>query len=101
MITIFFAITTALSLTGVFYSVKRNLIYMEKLEQIDELVQNSLNVLQDSYNSIDRKSKLEVFFDDPVVRELVQDISNAKSAIEVISSHLDDVVDNDDDSVDD
>ena len=67
-------------------------MYIEKLEQVDDVVQESILALTDIHDSIDRKSKLEVFFDDPVVRDLLQDMTNARTVVDRISRTLDDVV---------
>ena len=64
---------------------------MDKLEEIDESIQEVLDILEVQYQIINQKTKIEVFSDEPVVRNLVQDITNARNAVLKSAKILDDV----------
>jgi hypothetical protein len=51
-------------------------------------IEESLEVLSFYQKRIERKSKLEVFSDDPVVKELVEDIKQSKKAVLLVSEKL-------------
>lgn len=84
---IFISVTT----TGLVLSIKKNLMLMDKLEEIDESIQEVLDILEVQYQIINQKTKIEVFSDEPVVRNLVQDITNARNAVLKSAKILDDV----------
>ena len=81
-----------LSLTGLFYSVKRNLEMMDKLEDLSGSLEGVVKILEDQHEKIDSKTKIEVFSDEPIIRELVQDIATARDAVKKSTSILEDVV---------
>jgi hypothetical protein len=68
-----------------FFSVRKNLELMETIEETaenyEEFTKEVLEQLNYYYNKIDKKSKLELFLDEPVTRELVEDIKGTKKAI--------------------
>lgn len=76
-----------------FYSVKKNLFLLEKLEQIDDTLDSVVELLETQHEKILSKTKIEVFSDEPLVRDLVQDISIACDAVKKSSEMLKDVVD--------
>jgi hypothetical protein len=68
-----------------FLSIRKNLELMETIEETaenyEEFTKEVLEQLSYYYNKIDKKSKLELFLDEPVTRELVEDIKGTKKAI--------------------
>lgn len=84
----------ALSLYGLtasillFYSVKKNISLLEKQETIAEQLDESLELLDVCYANVSIKSKIEVFSDEPVVKDLLSDIANAREAILLIANKL-------------
>lgn len=78
--------------SGLLYSVRINLSYSDKLDEIQSVVQESLDVLNDQYTNIEKKTKLEVFFDEPVVKDLVQDIATARDAVLAVAKVLDETL---------
>ena len=79
---------------GLYLSVKRNLEYMETMETAADSFQEAIDKLNYYYAQIDRKSKMELFLDEPVTRELIDDIKGTKKAVkeaaEKISVFLED-----------
>lgn len=67
--------------TCLFYSIKRNIELMDKLEEIDEMLINVFSTLEEQHRKIEAKTQIEVFSDEPIVRELVQDIRAARDAV--------------------
>jgi hypothetical protein len=67
--------------TVLYISIKRNLAWMELFEDLTESYKETLQELQVLYNSVNRKSKMELFLDEPVTRELIEDIKGTKKAI--------------------
>lgn len=68
--------------TCLFLSVKKNLQLLETIEDIAENYKETIEELNYYYEKIDKKSKLELFLDEPITRELVEDIKGTKKAIE-------------------
>ena len=65
-------------------SVRRNFQLMDRLETVEDAVDDALEILDEQHQKIDMKTKIEVFSDEPVVRDLVTDIFVArKSVLEV------------------
>ena len=91
------ALTVCLVLCGVsstvaFVSIKKNLEFMERIDEIEGAIQNAIDVLDIHREKIDQKSKIEVFSDEPVVKELVQDIASVRNAVLDVAKLLDDTL---------
>jgi len=71
-------------------SVKKNIEFMETFDDIQESLQRSLEILEEQKEKISQKSKLEVFSDEPVVRNLIRDIVESKNAVISVAKLLDD-----------
>lgn len=74
--------------TGLYVSVRKNLEYMEMLEDAAVSLQESIDDLNVCYAKIDRKSKLELFLDEPITRELVEDIKGTKKAVKAAAEKI-------------
>ena len=92
MISLIFALGFFTSSSLLFFSVKRNMEYMEKLDEIEESLQQSIEILEVQYQTIAQKTKIEVFSDEPLIRDLVRDISVAKNAVLHVAKLLDDSI---------
>lgn len=73
-----------------FFSVRLNLKNVDKLEKINERIEESLDVLDVCYQRATARAALEVFSDEPVVKELVEDIRISKDAILLVANLLTD-----------
>lgn len=86
---IFLAVTLTATLYGLFFSVKKNIELLEKIENLGDAVYRSLDVLEEQHAVIEKKTKIEVFSDEPVVRELVRDMIIAKNSVMEAAKILD------------
>jgi hypothetical protein len=62
-------------------SIKKNLEWMEMFDGMSDDYKEVIETLDALHRSVDKKSKLELFLDEPVTRELVDDIKETKKAI--------------------
>jgi hypothetical protein len=58
------------------------------IESVSDQVEESTELLESCLARIERKSKLEVMFDDPVVKELIEDIKNSKEAVKLVKEKI-------------
>lgn len=92
MIPLLLSIGFVINSVALYYSVMRNIEYMEKIDEIEESIQSAVEILDEQYQKIDKKTKIEVFSDEPIVRELVRDISIARNAVLAAAKLLDDTI---------
>lgn len=85
---VFFLLVSVFSTFGLYYSVKKNLELMDTIENTTTMIDASVVELEVVRKRIDKKLKLELFSDDPVVRELVDDMRLARRLVSVISENL-------------
>ena len=71
-----------------FFSLKKNVELVEIIEDSTEQVEKSLEILEFYQERIERKSKLEIMLDDPIVRELIEDMRGSKEALSSIKEQL-------------
>jgi len=84
----FLSLICVCSLTCLYFSVKKNLEFIDVYESTMLQIEESLEVLSFYQKRIERKSKLEVFSDDFIVKELVEDIKQSKKAVLLVSEKL-------------
>ena len=75
--------------SGLYLSLRKNFELLDKIEEVEEAVEEALKVLDEHYQKIDTKSKIEVFSDEPVVKDLVRDIAEVKTSLHKIAIVLD------------
>ena len=85
--TAFLSVSSALGI-----SVMRNIQYMERIDEIEESLQTAIEILDEQYKIIDKKTKIEVFSDEPIIRELVRDITVARNSVLGVAKLLDDTI---------
>jgi hypothetical protein len=71
-------------------SVRKNLYLQEKIENISESIEESLDVLDLIYQRIVSKTQLEVLSDDPIVRELAQDLKLSRDSVHAVANLISD-----------
>jgi len=76
------------ALVALFFSVRKNLQYSETFENAILQIEESLDILNVCHERVDLKSKLELFLDEPVVRELMDDITTSRDAIALVASKI-------------
>ena len=79
------------TLVMLFYSIKRNLEYQDKLDELDEVLGSVVDALDEQHAKIEAKTHIEVFSEEPIIKELVQDISTARDLVKESASILRDV----------
>lgn len=67
-----------------FFSLKKVLQLSDKLDQIEDLLQDSAVLLDDIYQRLKSKSEIELFSDEPIIKELVYDMMQAKEVVNKI-----------------
>ncbi len=70
------------------FSVIRNIDMLNKLEEMGIQIEESLDILDEYHQKIDIASKTDVMFDDPVVKNLLNDISGCRDAVLIIANKL-------------
>lgn len=85
---ILFAITILVLSGCLFVSVKKNLELFENLEDISKQTEESLDLLDECYAKIYEKSKIDLFIDEPIVKDLIKDINTTKDAVLLIANKL-------------
>jgi len=94
-LTIFLLTLTLLSTSAVaFFSVRKNIELFEKLEDVSLSLSESLDILEEQIEAMDKKTKIEVFSDEPVVKELIQDMVIAKNSVLKVAKVLDETLEN-------
>ena len=88
MIEIFLLAYGAITTPLIYLLTKKCLELNERLEDANEQVVDSLDILDECYSSIHQKSKLEVMSDEPVIRELMSDITRSRNAILLVSRKI-------------
>jgi hypothetical protein len=83
-----------LSIT-LFFSLRLNLKNRDRLTEISEKIEESLDILDVCYQRAATRSELEVFSDEPVIKELVEDIQISKNAILLVANLLTEPMNND------
>jgi hypothetical protein len=73
---------------------------LDQLEDIEEIISSCAVKISDCHEKIETKSKMEVFFDDPIVKELVTDIKEARDALGEVSQILYQMTREEDDTTD-
>lgn len=73
-----------------YLSIKKNLEFLEQQEKMLEMLDESLQELEVCHKKIDKKAKLELFSDDAVVKELIDDIKKSRLAVAALIVELTD-----------
>jgi hypothetical protein len=74
------------------FSLRKNIEFSDKFDEIQESLQTTIDVLVDQHRIMEEKSRLEVFSDDPVVKDLVGCIRQAKNSVLLTAKILDDTI---------
>lgn len=93
--TIFLLIVFLLIALALFISLRKNIELSDRIEEIENSIEVAINILNEQYVKIEEKSKIELFSDEQIVRDLVDDISIAKESVLKVSRFLDMMLDED------
>jgi hypothetical protein len=69
-------------------SARRNLQLIDKLDEVGDQVDESLEVLNECYGRIARTADTPVMSDEPLIRELMNDIRLARDAVLLVANKL-------------
>jgi uncharacterized protein YjgD (DUF1641 family) len=82
------SVVTFLSIASLVVSIRKNIELLDKLEDLGEQIEESLDILDEYHQKIDIASKTDVMFDDPVVKNLLTDISGCRDAVLLVANKL-------------
>ena len=88
VLVLFLLIISSASTAGLYFSLKKNLELISTLEYTMSEIENSIEILNYYYKRIDKKSKMELLSDDATIRELVEDMKQARRAVLLVSEKL-------------
>jgi hypothetical protein len=74
--------------TLLYFSIKKNLEFLQQQEDVLTTLEQALLELDVCAKKIDKKTKLELFSDDPTVKDLVNDMKDARHAVVSIIENL-------------
>lgn len=80
-----FAIVFAVGFTLAMF---KCLEFAEKIEELGEQVDESLDIIDDCYKRISQASETPVTSDDPVVQQFVSDVKRTKDALLLIANKV-------------
>jgi hypothetical protein len=63
-------------------------MYVDKLEELGNQIDESLDVLDDCYHRIAKATEIPVMSDEPVIRELISDIKHVRMAVLLVANKL-------------
>lgn len=81
-------LTNLLTLAGLTLAVRRSLGLVEKLDEITVQVEESLDIIDESYASVSKHLESPVLFDDPVVIAMIQDVKSARNSMLLIANKI-------------
>jgi len=91
-------ITNILTLTACILAVQRSLVLIEKIDEINVQVEESLDIIDTSYASVSKHLESPVLFDDPVVVAMIRDVKQARDAMLLVANKVTEPFQNDEDS---
>lgn len=68
--------------------IRKNLELSDQREELVDQIEISLDILDDCYRRISHHAETPVMMDEPIVREVVNDLKFAKNAILAIASNV-------------
>lgn len=91
-------ITNILTLTACVLAVQRSLVLIEKIDEINVQVEESLDIIDTSYASVSKHLESPVLFDDPVVVAMIRDVKQARDAMLLVANKVTEPFQDDEDS---
>lgn len=76
-------------LSGLTYmTIKKNLILEDQRETLVDIIEESLDELDECFANIARAAEVPVLSDEPIIRDLLADIKRVKNAVLAIASKV-------------
>lgn len=88
LVVVVLILTNMVTGAGLYLSVTRALSLLEKLEEVEESLEKCYLSLKTSHSALDEKTKIEVFSDEPVVKDIVSEMLHAKDAVQEVIDKL-------------
>jgi len=76
-----FAILFVISTTLLIRTARNSIQLIDKIDDLEEQLGLAVKILEERHKRLEAKSKTEIFFDDPVVKEVVKDIADCRDAV--------------------
>lgn len=77
-----------LTIVGLIISIKHNLEMADKIDELGDQVEETLDVIDDCFQRIARVAEMPVATDDPIIQQLVSDIKYTKQALLLIANKI-------------
>lgn len=71
-----------------YVTIKKNLHLEDQREELVDTIEESLDMLDECYTRIAHAAEIPVLSDEPVIRDLLSDIKQAKNAVLAIASKV-------------
>jgi len=81
-------LTNILTFFSLAWLVRKHLGLLEKFDNVVEQIEESLDVIDSSYNRMANLLETPVLLDDPIVVELVQSAKNTKDSLLLIANKI-------------
>jgi len=81
IITCIFAALFIISTALLVRTARNSIQLIDKIDDLEEQLSLAVQVLEERHKRLEAKSKTEVFFDDPVVKEIVRDIADCRDVV--------------------
>ena len=81
-------LTNILTFFSLAWLVRKHLGLLEKFDNVVEQIEESLDVIDSSYNRVANLLETPVLLDDPIVVELVQSAKNTKDSLLLIANKI-------------
>lgn len=88
VLSITLALLLSLSLALNMYLVNKNLMLNDQRELLIDQIENSLDMLDSCYAEIAKSLEHPIVFDDPIVKQVVNSLINAKNVILAIANNI-------------
>lgn len=77
-------VTNLVTAVVLYRSIMRGMSLMDKIEEVEEFIESSYDRLDECHRTFEEKCKVEVFSDEPIVKELVSEMKDAKETLKTI-----------------
>lgn len=73
---------------ALYFSVQKAFALDDKFQELGRQVESSLDILDECYNRISAVSETPVFSDEPVVKQLMNDVAYSRHALLLIANNI-------------
>jgi len=80
--------TNLLTSIGLLFTIKRFLKSAETLDSLAIQIEESLDIIDESYSNISKHLKSPIMFDDPVIVSMVNDVKKTRQSLLLIANKI-------------